>query len=149
MKQTVKERPSCGKLWWFIACLTAAPAAPADIYLGIGSGVVHTTGVALQLGAPVAGGVEVHYSVWDDGDSDQAAGIGYRFSNGSPISVVLGVAYIGRLTENLLHQADVYIEIRVHTYERFFCQLAHYSSIGDDKGENFLLCGVRWGWRDG
>lgn len=130
----------------FLLCLLLfAPAARADVYIGLGSGIVHTTGSALQLAAPVYRKIEAHYSIWNDGAADRAAGIGYRLDNGSPVSLVLGVAYIGRLNKNLLRRADAYIEIRVDLSERFSCQVSHYSSVGDDKGENLLLCGLRWG----
>lgn len=136
------------KVSYLLLCLPLlAPPAGADLYVGLGGGIVHTNGLALQLAMPVYRGVELHYSIWDDGEHDRAAGVGYRFENGSAVSILIGIAYIGRLTENLLRRADAYVEIRVDLSERFSCQVGHYSSVGDDKGENLLLCGVQWGWR--
>lgn len=62
-------------------------------------------------------------------------------------SFVLGAAYLGRLSDNLLRRGDAYLEVRADLTEDLSCQLSHYSTIGDDRGENFVLCGVRWNWQ--
>ena len=129
-----------------VSAWLCAVTAEAGAYLGLGTGVVHTNGAALQIAAPVYGHVEVHYSIWHHAANDQAAGIGYRIENGGPISVVFGFAYIGTLTRNLLRREDAYVEARFDFTDRFSCHISHYSSIGDDKGENLLLCGVTWPW---
>ena len=124
--------------------LLVAPAR-AGGFLGVGGGIIHSDGPAAHLSVPLYRAVELHYSFWRDGEGDHAIGVGYRFANGGPISVVLGVSYIGTVTENLLRHGDAYIEVRVDLTRHFGCQVSHYSTIGDDNGENFLLCGVYWG----
>lgn len=115
-------------------------------FLGIGGGVVHSKGPVAHASTSVYRNFEAHYSFWHNGERDHAAGFSYRFQNEvSPISVALGFAYIGTITENLLRHEDAYIEIRIDLARDFACQASHYSTIGDDNGENFLLCGVRWG----
>ncbi len=120
----------------------------AAVYLGLGAGMVFTQGLAGQIAAPIYGGVEAHYSAWADNETGQALGAGYRFANGGPVSVVLGAAYAPQITENLLHHASAYVEVRWTLSRRFSCQASHYSGVGRDRGENLLLCGVRWYSRD-
>ena len=111
-------------------------------FVGVGGGIKHTDGPALHASASIYKAVELHYSHWRDMGRDRAAGIGYRFQNGSPISVVVGYAHIGRVTENLLRHNDAYIELRWQFTDSFACQISHYSTIGDDAGENIALCGI-------
>ncbi|MFL6714068.1 MAG: hypothetical protein ACJ8LN_14265 [Sulfurifustis sp.] len=121
------------------------PAGASDFYVGAGSAIIHSHGYAYQIAAPVYHNIEAHYSGWKDGEHDQALGIGYRFDNGSPVSVVLGIAYVGTVTDNLIRHADAYIEVRVGPFfNHFSCQISHYSTIGDDRGANMLLCGLQW-----
>lgn len=134
---------SIGSAAFFLSpCL---PAGASDFYVGAGSAIIHSHGYAYQIAAPVYHNIEAHYSGWKDGEHDQALGIGYRFDNGSPVSVVLGIAYVGTVTENLIRHADAYIEVRVGPFfNHFSCQISHYSTIGDDRGANMLLCGLQW-----
>ena len=118
--------------------------AGAAAYIGAGSGIVHTSGPAFQLAAEVYHRVEIHVSAWRDDERVRAAGVEYRFDNGSPLSVALGVAHVNTLTPNLLRHANAYVEVRVQPFKRFSCQISHYSSVGDDDGENLLLCGIHW-----
>lgn len=120
----------------------AAPAARADVYLGIGAAIIHSEGVAWQAAVEVAPKIELHFSTWRDGERHDAVGVSYRLRDGHGVSVVLGVAYIGQLSDNLLDRADAYIEIRFAPRKHVSCQISHYSTIGDDRGENFLLCGA-------
>ena len=132
-----------------LVALLATPAMAARGTVALGGGVIHTGGGAIQIAAEIHGPVELHYSAWRDHRRDHALGIGYRFRRDRPLSMVLGVAYIGTLTRNLLRQEDAYIEVRFRFSDRFFCQISHYSSVGDDKGENFALCGTHWAWPSG
>lgn len=141
------RRAATAALLLALALSGFAPAATAGLYVGIGGGVKHTKGIAFHLAVPVYRHVEVHYSVWDHGHEDQAAGVGYRFENGGPLSVVLGIAYAGSLTDgNLLRHENTYIELRLDLTDDFSCQISHYSTVGDDRGENLLLCGLSWPW---
>lgn len=133
--------------WLTINILLWPPSVGAAPYVGAGGGIVRTGGPAFQLAVPVYRGTEVHFSSWRDDERASAAGIGFRFDNGSPVSVVLGLAYVDTITENLLRRANAYVEVRVRLFRRFSCQASHYSSIGNDNGENMLLCGVQWGSR--
>lgn len=121
------------------------PARGSDFYVGVGKAVLHSDGSAFQVAAPVHAGVEAHYTRWNEGRGDRAFGVGYRFDNGSPVSVVLGVAHVNVVTPELLRHTNAYIEIRVGPFfHHYSCQISHYSTIGDDRGENLLLCGVQW-----
>lgn len=135
----------------FLALATQllAPPAWADVYLGLGGGIQHTEDFALQLAARVHGSIEAHYSRWDDRRRVGALGVGYRLRTRGAFSFVIGAAYVGRDTRNLLRRGNAYVEIRFRPPSaRFSCQLGHYSSVGKDKGENLLLCGLHWGARD-
>jgi hypothetical protein len=118
-----------------------SPAARADLFIGVGGGIKHTSGPAFHLSAPIFHGIEGHYAHWQDGGRDHAVGLGYRFDNGSRFSFVFGFAYISRVTENLLNHNDAYLEVRWRFSERIACQIGHYSTVGDDAGENMLFCG--------
>lgn len=120
------------------------PAGASDFYIGAGAAIIHSHGYAFQIAAPLYRNIEAHYSEWKDQERDRALGVGYRFDNGSRVSVVLGVAYVGKVTENLIRHADAYVEIRIGPFGHFSCQIGHYSSVGDDNGDNMLLCGVQW-----
>lgn len=120
----------------------AAPPAFADAYLGIGAAIIHSDGAAWQAAVDVAPKIELHFSSWRDGERHDAVGFSYRLRDGHGMSVVLGLAYIGQLSDNLLDRADAYIEIRFAPRKHVSCQISHYSTIGDDRGENFLLCGA-------
>lgn len=135
-------------LFFLAVCLWTAPARAA-VYVGAGAGMAFTQGAAGQIAAPMYGNVEVHYSAWTDSETGRALGAGYRFANGGPLSVVLGVAYVPLITENLLHHDNAYIEVRWTFARHFSCQASHYSGVGRDRGENLLLCGVLWGRRAG
>jgi len=127
----------------FAACLMLfSRAVCADVFVGVGGGIKHTSGPGIHVNISIYDDIELHYSNWNDGEHDHAAGVGYRFDNGSPISVVLGVAYVNSVTENLLHRADAYIELRWRFTRQIACQISHYSTIGDDAGENLGFCGI-------
>lgn len=128
-----------------LALFVPAPA-PADSYAGIGLGIVHTDGTAYHVATDVYGNVELHFSSWNGDDHSQGVGLGYRLTGGHGVSVVLGVAYLGRLSHNLLRHADAYIEVRWQFLDRYSCQVSHYSTIGDDRGENLFLCGMHFDW---
>jgi hypothetical protein len=132
-------------LW--MAALVAPASVYADGFVGVGGGVIHSDGRVVHGAIALAHGIELNYSAWNDGSSTDAFGLAYRFANGSPVSVVLGVSYVGKITRNLLRHEDAYVEVRVELYPNIACQIGHYSTVGDDKGENFLLCGWRWGRR--
>lgn len=134
-------------LLFLAVCLLAVPVRAA-VYLGLGTGIVFTQGPAGQIAAPIYGAVEAHYAAWTDHEAGRALGVGYRFANGGPVSAVLGAAYAPRITENLLHPANAYVEVRWTLSRYFSCQASHYSGVGRDRGENLLLCGVRWDSRD-
>lgn len=146
MPLLAKGKVAVISLWAPVALGAAlcAPAHGADVYLGVGTGIRHTEGLAFQVAASVYQGIEGHYSTWNETERGHAVGLGYRFDNGSPVSVVLGIAYVARVTENLLHNADAYVEVRIGPFGDFSCQVSHYSTVGDDRGENLLLCGVQW-----
>lgn len=124
-------------------CLTlVVRAVCADVFAGAGGGIKHTSGPGVHVNVSIYDDVELHYSNWNDGEHDHAVGVGYRFENGNPISVVLGMAYVNSATENLLHRADAYIELRWRFTRQIACQISHYSTIGDDVGDNLGFCGV-------
>lgn len=122
--------------------LPLSGTACADVFVGAGGGIKHTGGPGVHANVSIYKDVELHYTNWNDGQHDHAVGVGYRFDNGSPISVVFGVAYVNAVTENLLRRADAYIEIRWRFTEQIACQISHYSTVGDDAGENLGFCGV-------
>lgn len=124
--------------------LFVATAGAADLYLGLGGGVQHTHDWAFQVAAPLGDGVEAHYSYWSDGRRVGALGAGYRWRLLPSVSLVFGGAYVNRVSENLLWHVNAYFEFRWHPLDRLSCQFGHYSSVGDDVGENLLLCGVHW-----
>lgn len=128
-----------------VASVLFASVVRADGFVGLGGRIVHGNGFAFHFSAPVYDALELHYSMWEDGEHDHALGIGYRFGSGGALSVLVGVAYVGTVTENLLRHEDAYIEVRYRFYRSLACQIGHYSSVGDDKGENFLICGYHWG----
>lgn len=115
-----------------------------EVYVGVGGGIQHTKDWALQLTAPMPRDLELHYSYWDDGRRVGAIGLGYRFQIFPTVSFVFGGAYINRVTQNLLRHTNAYLEVRWRPLDPVSCQFGHYSSIGDDTGENMLLCGVHW-----
>lgn len=123
-------------------------AAGADVFVGAGGGIKHTGGPGFQVSVSIYDDIELHYSNWNDGEHDHAVGVGYRIDNGSPISVVLGIAYVNSVTENLLHRGDAYIELRWRFTQQIACQISHYSTIGDDVGENLGFCGVIFATED-
>lgn len=128
-----------------IALLIPAGAA-ADSYGGVGFGIVHTDGTAYHVATNVYEDFELHFSSWNGGDHSQGVGIGYRWTGGHGLSAVLGVAYLGRISNNLLRHAGAYIEVRWRFLDRYSCQVSHYSTIGDDRGENLFLCGIHVDW---
>lgn len=90
------------------------------------------------------GNVELHFTSWRHDGHHHAIGLSYRLSGTRGVSAVLGLAYIDPLSENLLENADAYIELRAALWERYSCQVSHYSTVGDDRGDNLFLCGVRF-----
>jgi len=129
-------------------CVCLLPAARAgDAFVGAGTGVKATNGPAFQLALPVLHEhVEAHYVTWDhDGRRSGAVNLGYRLEGESPFSLLVGIAYVSRLSENLMRHANAYFEVRARLSKRFSCAVGHYSTVGDDMGENMLLCGVHWG----
>lgn len=128
--------------------LLASNASANDIYLGGGGGIQHTKDWAVHLAAPVRGPFEAHYTYWKDermgGHHVSALGVGHRWHLPWSFSFVFGGAYINRVTDNLLRHVNAYFEVRWRPLETLSCQLGHYSSIGDDTGENVLLCGLHW-----
>jgi len=118
----------------------------ADSYAGIGFGVVHTNGTAYHVATNVYRDFELHFSSWNGDDHSQGVGVGYRWNARHGLSAVLGFAYLGRISDNLLRHADAYIEVRWRFLDRYSCQLSHYSTIGDDRGENLFLCGLHVDW---
>lgn len=127
-------------LFWF----ASASAGASDFYIGAGAAIIHSHGYAFQIAAPICRNFEAHYSEWKDGERDHAVGVGDRFDNGSPVSVVLGIAHVGTVTQNLIRHTDAYIEVRVGPFfNHFSCQFSHYSSVGNDNGDNMFLWGVQ------
>lgn len=121
-----------------------ADAGAEEIYVGVGGGIQHTKEWAFQLAVPVRDAFEVHYGYWDDGSRIGAIGLGYRWQLLESFSFVFGGAYINRVNDNLLRHTNAYFELRWRPVDRFSCQVGHYSSIGDDTGDNVLLCGLHW-----
>ncbi|HEY8552969.1 MAG TPA: hypothetical protein VIL43_00340 [Burkholderiales bacterium] len=134
-------------LFPFLCAYLVPTARAGDAFIGAGTGVKATNGPAFQVALPVLHeNVELHYLTWDhDGRRSGAANLGYRFEGESPLSLVVGIAYVSRLSENLLRHANAYFELRAKLSKRFSCAVGHYSTVGDDMGENLLLCGVHWG----
>lgn len=130
--------------WTSCLLWAVVPVAHGDAFIGVGGGVKHTRGPAVHVNFSVYRAYEAHYSLWQDGEDAHALGLGYRFHNDSPVSLVFGFAYVSRVTQNLLHHNDAYMEVRWRFNERFACQVGHYSMVGDDAGENMLFCGVQF-----
>lgn len=125
----------------------AINARASDLYLGGGGGIQHTNDWAAQVAAPVRGSFEAHYTYWNDERADKhvgALGLGYRWQLPWAFSFVFGGAYVNRVTDNLLRHLNAYFEVRWRPLEALSCQVGHYSSVGDDTGENVLLCGLHW-----
>jgi hypothetical protein len=118
----------------------------ADSYAAVGFGVKDTNGTAYQVATNVYKNFELHFTSWNGDDHSQGVGIGYRWQGPHGLSAVLGAAYLGRISDNLLSHADAYIEVRWRFLDRYSCQLGHYSTIGDDQGENVFLCGMHFDW---
>lgn len=141
---THRTKRRCGLV---VAIALVVPAsALADSYAGIGFGIVHTDGTAYHVATNVYDDFELHLSSWNGDDHSQGVGIGYRWKGGRGLSAVLGFSYLGRISDNLLRHADAYIEVRWRFLDRYSCQVSHYSTIGDDRGENLFLCGVHFDW---
>lgn len=131
------------------ACfLSMTAAGAADLYLGVGGGIQHTSEWGWQLAGQVHGAVEANYTYWNDGERVGALALGYRWPVLPSFSLALGGAYVNHVTQNLLRHLNAYIEVRWRPLQSVSCQVVHYSSIGDDTGENLLLCGVHWGVGD-
>lgn len=121
------------------------PARGAEFYAGAGAGTVFTQGVAAQIAVAVRDGIELKYSWWtESGQHNRAIALGYRFSNGGPLSVVLGAAYVRVVDDNLLRHPNAYVEVRYALFKDFSCQASHYSGPGPDRGDNMFLCGMSW-----
>lgn len=135
-------------VWLFFVGIFISPAALAGgLYVGGGAGTVFTQGLAAQVGVAVYGPIELHYSWWrESGQGDRAFGVDYRFSNGGPLSVVLGAAYVRVVDDNLLRHPNVYAEVRYRLSRSWSCQASHYSGPGTDRGENMFLCGIERHW---
>jgi hypothetical protein len=121
-------------------------SAQADNYVGAGAGVLRSNGAAFHIASNVFfENVEAHYTIWDDTKTLHGVGAGYRFEWTYPVSLVLGAAYLNKDAPHTQHQGVGYIELRFGPFwKNYSCQISHYSSVGDDSGENFLLCGFQW-----
>lgn len=133
-------------VWLFFVGICACPAALAG-GLYVGGGAVFTQGLVAQVALAVRGPIELHYSWWrESGQGDRAFSVDYRFSNGGPLSVVLGAAYVRVVDDNLLRHPNTYVEVRYRLSRDWSCQVSHYSGPGADRGENMFLCGIDWHW---
>lgn len=144
--RTAAATARCAAALGCVLALLLAASTHADSYAAIGFGIVHTDGTAYQIATNVYRDFELHFTSWNGDDHSQGIGIGYRWQGGHGVSAVLGFAYLGRLSNNLLNRADAYLEVRWRFLDRYSCQVSHYSTIGDDRGENVFLCGVHFDW---
>jgi hypothetical protein len=126
-----------------VGLMIHGPISSGDTYFGIGGGIKHSKdSSAYHIATTIYRQIEAHFSDWNGDDQTQAVGIGYRFGRNGRPSAVLGYAYVRDITENLLRHSNAYMEIRIPLSGRYSCQIGHYSTIGDDTGENFVLCGA-------
>ena len=54
-----------------------------------------------------------------------------------------GTSYVEEVNGRLLRHLNAYMEVGFSITKTFRCQFVHLSTIGDDNGENLVLCGVR------
>lgn len=133
---------------FFVGMCVSSAALGASLYVGAGAGTVFTQGLAAQVAVAVHGPIELHSSWWhESGKGNRAFSVDYRFSDGGPLSVTLGAAYVRIVDDNLLRHPNAYVEVRYRLSRDWSCQASHYSGPGKDRGENMFLCGIRWRWR--
>lgn len=104
-------------------------------------GEAYQVGVSLPVSIPVLKEVTVNWTRFSNKDMISAA---YVYNIG-PVGLGAGLAYVPEITDNLKRKENGYLEISLTPFKPMICKWAHVSGISiSDKGENMVMCGVRF-----
>ncbi len=145
----------------FLACVLALPAMSVEAgSFGVSAGGGFRTSegsgsVMLRAALPRHDSVELYLQAWSDATQrtdketqNSFIGAAYRLQmrfKGVQLGSALGAGLVGRKTFNLDKSANVMLApfVRMHLRGgwQLRCEVVHYSSTGDQPGENFAMCG--------
>lgn len=145
----------------FLACVLALPATSVEagsFGVSAGGGFRTSEGSAtlmVRAALPRNDSVELVAHAWSDAGQrtnqetqNSLIGAAYRWQmrfKGVQLGAALGAGLVGHETFNLDKNANVmlapFVRMQLGGGWQLRCEIVHYSSTGDQPGENFAMCG--------
>ncbi len=146
------------RLFLAFALLLAMPAEASFLGVGLGGGFRTSSGsesLLLRSALPRNAALELYLHGWTDAvnrshpaTKNVFVGAAYRLQRQlgrAQIGAALGGGVVADETFNLDKNGNVILApfARIHLRGDWFlrCEIIHYSSVGDQPGENFAMCG--------